>query len=342
MLRFLLFIAFCLPFHAMAWNAAGHRLSALIAWQQLTPASQQEIAELLAGHPDYAGWREKADAVETAFIFAEAATWADSIRHDPHYYDADRETPTSPRPGLSDQDRHRDWHYVDFDERGRRMAGEIDRATARLTRILSSASDQDERRWALVWLLHLVGDLHQPLHVGRFGDEGGNLYPVEDPGRRNRAILNLHRYWDELPGPSNLRGGKLEKRAAELLARHSPPPQKSITAWRNESHALLAEAYPSARDGLLPVITDEFSARAGQIAEQRIVAAGYRLGRLLEALFGHAHGRKIRDEQGFSIEDAHPPCPTLSSSRHSRHHHPDDCEHALIAPVSRGTPGEVR
>lgn len=283
MRRFLFLLLACLSFPAMAWNAAGHRLIGLIAWQQLSPASQQEISGLLTGHPDYANWRDKANSDEPALIFAEAATWADVIRHDPRYFDADRETATAPLTGIPDNARHRNWHYADYDDQGKRRAGEIEVATRGLVATLRTTSNADERRWALVWLLHLVGDLHQPLHVGRHGDEGGNLFPVGVPGRRE-SIINLHRYWDDLPGPSGLRGARLERRAEELLVRQKAPRQATIGEWRRESHALLAQAYPDERDGLLPVVTEEFAERSRNIAEQRIVAAGFRLGRLLEQL----------------------------------------------------------
>lgn len=291
MRRFLiLFFLFLCPPLAHAWNAAGHRLTAVIAWQQLSPASRQQIGEILARHPDYPRWQEKARSDEPQALFAEAATWADNIRHDPRYYDETRETPTPAIPGLFDQTRHKGWHYVDLDTKGKRRAGEIDLQIGKISQILRSTASPEQISWALPWLLHLVGDIHQPLHVGRHGDDGGNRVEIENPARR-QPFSNLHQYWDELPGPSSLRGKRLDKRAAELLARYPVPAQGSVIGWRSESHHLLANAYPPA-GSLLPLITDEFDAQARSIAERQIVNAGYRLGRLLENIFARRVSRE--------------------------------------------------
>ena len=292
MRRFLIILYFsCTPLLAHAWNAAGHRLSALIAWQQLSPASQEQIAKLLARHPDHERWLEKSRAESAALIFAEAATWPDSIRHDPRYYDETREPATPPIAGLADQARHKRWHYVDFADNGKRRTGEIDRQIEQLSQLLRQSHDSEQLSWALPWLLHLVGDIHQPLHVGRDEDDGGNSVEIENPARR-QPFSNLHQYWDELPGPSSLRGKRLENRADDLLARYPAPRQESVCVWRDESHRLLAAAYPPANGSLLPVVSDEFDRQAKTLAERRIVAAGYRLGRLLENIFAKRVSRE--------------------------------------------------
>lgn len=292
MSRFLIIVFFAsMPLLAHAWNAAGHRLAASIAWQQLSPASRQEIAEALARHPDYDRWQEKSNADDAAQIFAEASTWPDNIRHDPRYYDENTEAPTTPIPGLFDHGRHKHWHYVDFDERGQRQDGEIDLQLERLGRLLRSTRNPEALTWALPWLLHLVADIHQPLHVGREGDAGGNRIEIENPARR-QPFLNLHQYWDELPGPSSLRGKRLVKAVAELLTQHEAPAQGTPKRWRDESHRLLAAAYPPENGSLLPIVSEEFRQRTQEIADRRIVEAGYRLGRLLENIFTARLSRK--------------------------------------------------
>ena len=129
MRRILLALCFSFALHpgfAHAWNAAGHRLSAAIAWQQLSPPSRDFIATALSRHPDYARWVEKARSSEPADIFAEASTWPDDIRHDPRFYNEGREPATPALPGLSDTARHKRWHYVDLDAAGRVREGELD------------------------------------------------------------------------------------------------------------------------------------------------------------------------------------------------------------------------
>lgn len=130
-----------------------------------------------------------------------------------------------------------------------------------------------------------------PLHVGRDEDDGGNGFEIENPARR-QPFSNLHQYWDELPGPGSLRGKRLTSRADDLLARYPAPSQGSVADWRDESHRLLAEAYPPANGSLLPLVSAEFAERAANMAERRVVAAGYRLGRLLENIFAERVSRE--------------------------------------------------
>ena len=84
---------------AQAWNAAGHRLVAVIAWQQLSPPVQDTIAASLARHPDHPRWLDQARSASPAALFAEAATWPDNIRNDPRFYDDPGDPPTPPLPG---------------------------------------------------------------------------------------------------------------------------------------------------------------------------------------------------------------------------------------------------
>lgn len=277
---------FCSAVPAHAWNAAGHRLVAVIAWQQLSPASRETISAALAGHPDHGRWVERARSDDGVDILAEASTWPDDIRSDPRFHDEDRESPTPPLPGLPDTARHKRWHYVDFDAAGRVSDGELDRQIDRLAKMLRSAPKKAQNADALPWLLHLVADIHQPLHVGLDGDEGGNKVEIENPFNKRLPFTNVHTYWDDLPGPPWLRGKRLEKNTARLLETYPAPPQGDVRLWRDESHRLLAGAYPTANGSLLPVVDEEFHRRARDIADRRIVEAGYRLGRLLESIFG--------------------------------------------------------
>ncbi|HEX6736576.1 MAG TPA: S1/P1 nuclease [Azonexus sp.] len=284
MQRFLIFLCLLscsLP--AAAWNGAGHRLVAVIAWQQLSAPTRQVVSAALADHPDYGRWRERAGGHGDAAIFAEAATWADSIRNDPRYYDEHRGEPTPPLAGRFDTRRHKAWHYVDLDAAGRPVKGELDRQVARLSRLLGAAGDPAELTYALPWLAHLVADLHQPLHVGRADDDGGTRYAIENPFKRGQPFTTLHAYWDDLPGPSSLRGRRLQREAARLLAIHRPPAQGDADLWREESRHLHSGAYPRQAGSLLPIIDEAFERQARATAERRLAEAGYRLGRLLEA-----------------------------------------------------------
>lgn len=290
--RALAFALICTPALAYAWNAAGHRLTASIAWQQLSTPSRDFVAAALARHPDYPRWLEKTRSAEAADIFAEASTWPDDIRNDPRFYNEDREPPTPPLPGLSDTARHKRWHYVDLGDDGQVREGEIDRQIERLTQLLRSTRKNEQISYALPWLLHLVADIHQPLHVGRHDDEGGNRLEIENPFNKRLPFSSLHTYWDDLPGPPWLRGKRLEKNAARLVASFPAPTQGNVASWRQESHRLLADAYPLAHGSLLPMITEEFHEQARDTANRRILEGGYRLGRLLESIFAHRVSRE--------------------------------------------------
>jgi len=283
MRRFLLALCLSLlPGLAQAWNAAGHRLVAAIAWQQLSSPSRQFVDVVLSRHPDHAAWTEKARSKDGLGIFIEASTWPDDIRNDPRFHDAGRQPATPPLPGLADTARHKPWHYVDLDGDGEVRAGELDRQIERLSQVLRSSKRDDQLSYALPWLLHLVADIHQPLHVGRSGDEGGNTVEIENPFNQRRPFTSLHAYWDALPGPPWLRGARLEKNALRLLAAYPAPIQGNVRLWREESHRLLGQAYPDSNGSLLPTITEDFQRQARDIANRRIVEAGYRLGELLE------------------------------------------------------------
>ncbi|MBK5913941.1 S1/P1 nuclease [Rhodocyclus purpureus] len=279
---------------AQAWNAAGHRLSAMIAWEALDPDTRAQVAGLLRLHPDHPRWiahARGADPDLTAFV--EASTWPDDIRDDPRFHEAD-EDPTPTLPGFPDMERHRQWHYLNRPLHGALSAqkddGELERQLSRLTRNLRSA-DAQRRAWALPWLIHLVGDAHQPLHVAtRIGpdgkpDAGGNGLIVDNPFLPKKRLVSLHRYWDDRPGPPWLRGEALGIAARAIVAANPPPPPSGTFArWIDESFAIAgSEAYPpDAEEGLPPVISAEFDERAGKIADRRIAWSGYRLAELLQ------------------------------------------------------------
>ncbi|PKO93645.1 MAG: hypothetical protein CVU16_04980 [Betaproteobacteria bacterium HGW-Betaproteobacteria-10] len=296
LLTALCFSFFLQPSPAHAWNAAGHRLVASIAWQQLSLPSQDFVAAALARHPDYSRWVEKAHSTEPAAIFAEASTWPDDIRHDRRFYNDGREPPTATIPGLLDNARHKRWHYVDLDDHGRVKNGELDMQIKRLSEWLRlspspgplrSTQKNEQISYALPWLLHLVADIHQPLHVGRDGDAGGNEFEIENPFNKHQPFSNLHAFWDGLPGPSGLRGKRLAKIVVYLLERYPAPDQGHVRQWRDESHHLLTAAYPTAKGSLLPIVSEAFLQQAREITNRRIVEAGYRLGNLLENTLSH-------------------------------------------------------
>lgn len=288
---FLLLQVLAMP--VFAWNAAGHRLVAKIAWLELSPGARARIAEILAAHPDHERWmrQKEGEAAENAFI--EASTWPDDIRRDPRFYDEDSEAPTPGLPGLADTRRHLRWHYLDLPLHGGKKTGdgELDVQLARLLQRLAVSRERAELSYILPWIIHLVADVHQPLHVASDEDEGGNRHDIADPFNPRLPLSNLHRWWDDRPGPPWLRGSRLDRAAARILREHpAAPPQGNLAHWLEESRRLARDhAYPPAIEQP-PVITEAFKQTAERITRECLVSAGRRLARLLEQRFAVPRG----------------------------------------------------
>lgn len=273
---------------AWAWNAAGHRIVAAIAWQDLTPGARQQIAAVLKAHPEYARWTKPGEDEQARIAFIESACWPDEIRRDPRFYDEGSEPPTPPLPGLADTQRHRRWHYSDLPLDGGRNTGdgELDQQLPRLLATLSSRRTLSERAYALPWVTHLLADMHQPLHVASKSDEGGTRAAILDPANTRLPESNLHRWWDDLPGPPWLRDAYLERTVARLLREYPDPvPTGSVSLWMEESRVIARRhGYPPTADDPA-TITEDFKRQAERIARQRLVAAGRRLAAILEHIF---------------------------------------------------------
>jgi len=281
----------CAP--AWAWNAAGHRLSANIAWEFLRPDVREEAVSLLRSHPDHERWLRRqgtSDNARKAFI--EASTWPDEIRKDKRFFSASKEEATPTLPGFPDMERRNDWHYVNIplngSPGGKALSGQLARRLPELIKLLRESTDERERRYALPWLIHLVGDAHQPLHastkVSRRGrwDKQGNNMKVNNPFNSRKPLMTLHSFWDDLPGPRWLRGQRLDQAARALLATYPRPPRStSGHQWISESWSLAKEhGYPAGKESI-PVITEPFFDHSREIAQRRIVEAGYRLADVL-------------------------------------------------------------
>lgn len=292
---------------ALAWNNAGHRLTAAIAWDHLTPKTRLEVSRLLHQHPDFERWtgREKhyESLPEEAIAFIESATWADDIRHDPRFHEEKDGAVSAEDPGdFPDLSRHRDWHYDNQPLAGKAPTpnhtddGQLSQQLPRLIHQLGNRHTRlKHRAYWLVWLVHLLGDIHQPLHVvSRFdeegrGDAGGNGQAVMDTRHPRRMRTDLHSYWDDLPGPSGLRGDALAETAASWQA---DLPFRSVKEgnprqWQRESLELARTvAYAGIPPGRTATLGPDYQREAEAVAQVQITRAGYRLARLLNRLLG--------------------------------------------------------
>lgn len=294
-----------LPSPALAWNAAGHRLVASIAWEQLDQKTRIEVSKLLRVHPDYARWLKRvADGDADRVAFIEASTWPDEIRQDKRFYSAGDDEPTPTLPGFPDMERRRNWHFVNrpLDDtrqkharnraRSDAVSGLLDQQLVALAKLLGTpGAPASERSYALPWLIHLTGDAHQPLHTSiRLNADGqwdrlGNGMNVINPFSPRRNSTTLHAFWDDLPGPPWLRGERLHAVSRALSARYPRPPPSTSAQWIDESWRLARDsAYPPGEDNV-PTISAEFFDNAREIADRRVAQAGYRLADLLRAMF---------------------------------------------------------
>jgi len=234
-----------------AWGPIGHRAVGRIAERYLTPAAAHAVSEILA--PE-----------RLAYV----GTWADEIRTDPAWNKAI------------------DWHWIDAPEgvaigEGKRNPnGDILEAIERFRGILADPTQPRlERAQALKFLVHFLGDLHQPLHAGTTGDRGGNEILVTWFDKPS----NLHAVWDE----GMIEQAKLS--AIELAEKVDHPTLQEVAAWQaqgplewaRESHALLPEVYKIGDRRL----GWKYQSEHWPTVEQQIAKAGVRLAALLNRCF---------------------------------------------------------
>ena len=173
---------------ALAWGCKGHQSVALIAEKHLTPAAKQFVEKLLSENP-IDPKQSRYCGSTTHDLMADASTWADDVRP---------ERKNGP------------WHYIDVPRGTKRgpldpycgAEGCVTKAiTEQLAILKDKNADAAKRADALRYVIHFVGDLHQPLHDTTNADAGGNCLPVKylrrNPREHNHSYSpNLHNIWD--------------------------------------------------------------------------------------------------------------------------------------------------
>ncbi len=238
-----------------AWGPAGHEAVALVAAPRLTPVTQRQVAALLAGQS-----------------IADVATWADEI--------AQIRRETAP------------WHFTNIPvtstgfsrtrdcAQGRCVVGAIEQQQAILRDMSRSKLARVE---ALKFLVHFVGDIHQPLHAVDSNDRGGNQRSIVAMGR----VDSLHRAWDS--GILQLRGERSRDLVAEANRWLRTQTESRLTGgsaadWANESFRLARDVvYPQLKGD--NTISHDEGLQDIRIIEERIARAGVRLAALLNRAF---------------------------------------------------------
>jgi hypothetical protein len=264
-LRRLALLLGLLPVWAGAWGDLGHRLVGALAEEALRPATRERALALLA-----------ADPIDDGSHFADVANWADAVRgaHDPRYPDGWR------------------WHWTRFADStcrydaakqckgGHCIVGAIERFRARLA---DRAQPAARRAEALRFLVHFVGDVHQPLHAGYRNDRNGFDVSVTWRGKE----WSMHGVWDyallasrKLDEPAYLRA--LQKNPLPLSGPLDP------AAWAEASCRATRDDGVYAAPGELEAA---WVASRRSMAERRVRLAASRLAAVVEAALGDPPGR---------------------------------------------------
>lgn len=208
----ILFTVWPTPYHA-DWGQTGHRVVGAIADTHLTKKAQRQIDFLLDGQ-------------SLAFV----ATYGDDIKSD------------------SLHDRYKPWHYINFpfdatyDGQQTSPDGDLAQGIAYcLNQLKSKNSSKKEKAFSLKLLVHLVGDLHQPLHIGKSEDRGGNRFQVNWFGRKT----NLHRVWDsQMIDSYQMSYSELVENRKNLTPQQIAQIQQgTVTEWINEVRLLTLAIY---------------------------------------------------------------------------------------------------
>jgi len=294
----ILLLSFILAsFISSAWNARGHMVVASIAYRSLNDSLRNYYTVVLQQHPFYSQWQAEyknlKNIPEGDFLFMKASIRPDVIR----------------KSGSKDD--HPKWHYIttkiDF-EKGHdsNVQNKDENVLSAIQSCLDSlknpATPIARKAVFLSWVIHLIGDVHQPLHCGSLynndhkdGDKGGNDIWIHFT--KSNDTMRLHAFWDDLPGKGTpyLQIRKTGTKQLHHLGKklQALANQSSSEVWKKESFELAVKfAYANGAIGTLigtkdkktaPVLLDEsiYTKKAHRIAIRRTTLAGMRLANAL-------------------------------------------------------------
>jgi hypothetical protein len=306
----ILVIALVLPQSVLAWNGTGHRLVASIAWDNLSDTARKNIVQLMLKAPKGNCLRElfKSSDGDREF-FVEAATWPDILRGGKGV------------PAQCTNLHKPEWHFKDrfwsgFSGDSQNPPKDLNRPLAKVNAVerlemfrpfVNGTGKVGDRAMDVAWILHLVGDIHQPLHTsGRVtateqnGDGGGNTFFVGPTMiiKGKKVTPKLHGFWDNIvdnaePRKPNEGNVSYIKRLTEKFESDFPKSHftnlqpAQFDKWAIESlRKAQQNAYPKTlKRGVSP--SSQYQTNTFRIAEESIAEAGYRLADLLEVIFGH-------------------------------------------------------
>lgn len=236
------------------WGKNGHRATGEIAESYLTKKTKRKINKLLKGQ-------------SLAFV----STFADEIKSDKKY------------------DKYYSWHYINmrFDETyetaEKNPEGDlVTGITACISILKDKNSTEEEKVFFLKMLVHFVGDLHQPMHIGRREDKGGNTIQVQWFGKGS----NLHKVWDtNMIDDFKMSYTDLANSSKTLSKTQVKAIQEgSLIDWVTEVHKITKEVYGSVKVG--ENLRYQYSYHHFGIVRQQLQRGGIRLAKILNDIYG--------------------------------------------------------
>lgn len=231
-----------------SWGSQGHKIVAEIAYQYLDKATQDSVKKYLGD-----------------MSFQNAATWMDDMRSDPNF------------------NYMKPWHYINVEKdktfvksTDENIVNELNKTIDELQR---SKANKELVNLDIKIIFHIVGDLHQPLHVGYGTDKGGNSIDVIFQGKKS----NLHKVWDsEMIYEKKITAEECLELASKLSAEEIREIQKiDVIKWMDESRSFLANVYDF-KEG---IIDQNYINMNTPIIEKQLTYAGLRLANILRKTF---------------------------------------------------------
>lgn len=243
------------PLSSFGWSQKGHDVVAHIAERHLTPKTAAAVDSLLKG--------------QTMVYWA---NWLDNASHTPEY------------------EYSRTWHYKNidpqetFENANVNPKGDILKALSGQAAVLtnSATSNEPDASLALKMVIHLMGDLHQPMHMGRYSDRGGNNHQTNFFDKKT----NLHSIWDSFLVESGHKWSYTEW--ADQIDRTSDELLSYLIAgdyadWGKESYEIAKEIYAGTPEE--STVTYDYIAKWTPVIEQQLLKGGIRLAHILNGIF---------------------------------------------------------
>ncbi len=305
---------------ALGWNHTGHMIVSELTWRELSPSKREAISNLLKQHPHYALLlaTNVPPGVDTnEWVFLRASLWPDMVRPS--------RSGGQEKPADITKYHRSQWHYINIPYVLPADAGHISPTnftipttnilwalTNALTILEDPHAAPPDKAVSLCWLLHLVGDLHQPLHAATLlsdaypqGDQGGNALAIVDA---SQTPMNLHSFWDQLLDTGD--SYEFVASVADNIAHASQydsrnlreyGAHKTIRSWADESFAAAVtfayaegnlkfadwKAYSAGKIPAadIPHLKSTYILNANDLARRRVSLAGRRMADLLNKLY---------------------------------------------------------